>query len=249
MIALLSPAKKMRHDPDSLAAQTIPQFLPQTEILLDQLRSLPLPQLQELLCCNQKLALQAFQHFSQMNLYSQDTTPALCAYVGIQYQYMLPGAFTDEQLTYAQTHLRILSGFYGVLRPLDGIFPYRLEMQTRLAVGPYRDLYAFWGPILAQTLETEAEGIILNLASEEYAKAVRPYLGVKTRWITPIFGQLNGDKVREKGVYVKMARGEMARFLAQNHVETLEDITAFSSLGFTWDKNRSTLDTPVFLKK
>lgn len=89
------------------------------------------------------MAFQAFQHFAQMDLYSLNTMPALMAYKGIQYQHMLPGAFTDQELSYAQTYLRILSGFYGVLRPLDGILPYRLEMQSGLAIGKHQNLYAF----------------------------------------------------------------------------------------------------------
>ena len=101
-------------------------------------------------------------------------TPAVLAYEGIQYQNLAPQVMTMEQLDYLQEHLRILSGLYGVVRPLDGVAPYRLEMQAKLAVDGARDLYAFWGGRLYEALEEDA--LIVNLASEEYAKAVRPYV-------------------------------------------------------------------------
>ncbi len=249
MIAILSPAKQMRSDPDSLEARGRPRFLEESRILLGRLRELPLPQLRELLACSEKLARQAFDRFREMDLDRGPVTPALLAYVGIQYQYMMPGAFTDGELDYVQDHLRILSGFYGVLRPLDGVLPYRLEMQARLPEGPHRSLYAFWGDALAQALEQEAGGVLLNLASEEYARAVRPHLGAGTRWITPVFGQLEGGRVREKGVYVKMARGEMARFLAEGRIQGPRERPAFSRLGFRFAPELSTPDSPVFLKE
>ncbi len=249
MIVIISPAKQMYWDPDSLSPAGAPLFLDRSRELLARLREFSLPQLRVLLGCSEKLASQAFAMFRDMDLDRQPAAPALLSYRGIQYQYMLPGAFTDSQLAYLQEHLRILSGFYGLLRPLDGILPYRLEMQARLDVGAFRDLYAFWGDTLSAALEKEAEGVILNLASEEYARAVRPHLSPGIRWVTPVFGQLENGRLREKGVYVKMARGEMVRFLAEKSVREPEEIRNFSRLGFRFDPALSSPDIPVFLKE
>ena len=147
--------------------------------------------------------------------FGRANTPALLAYDGIQYQYMAPQLFTAEQFAYVEAHLRILSGLYGVLRPFDGVTPYRLEMGARLKTSFCKSLYDFWGDGLYRALTADGTDTLVNLASEEYAKAVRPWVSPPVRWIHVVFGELNGEKLVEKGGYVKMARGEMVRFLAE----------------------------------
>ena len=150
-------------------------------------------------------------------------------------------------LEYVQEHLRILSGFYGVLRPFDGVRPYRLEMQAKLKTDFCASMYDFWGEDLARLLD--GEGVLLNLASAEYSRSVLPHLPPGIRVITPIFGERNGaERVVEKGVYVKMARGEMVRFLAEQGTDKPDALTEFDRLGFRCYSELSTPERPVFLR-
>ena len=157
-----------------------------------------------------------------MDLYHH-LTPAVLAYKGIQYQYMAPGVFTDMELEYIQQHLRILSGFYGILRPFDGVTPYRLEMQANLSVGRFRNLYEFWGNAPAGSLTAETECIV-NLASKEYSLCISQHLPEHYPYITVVFAEIQRGKLIEKGTMCKMARGEMVRYLAQNQVTDPEGI-------------------------
>ena len=148
MKLLISPAKKMRAE-DFLPPRTQPPLLEKSAQLLNYVRGLSLPQLKRLLACNESLAQEAFENFRTMEL-GRGTTPALLAYDGIQYKYMAPGVFTQAQLEYVGEHLRILSGFYGVLRPFDGVSPYRLEMQAKVKAPFCKNLYDFWGDSLGE---------------------------------------------------------------------------------------------------
>ena len=246
MRIIISPAKKMNDDLDGLPPRELPVLLKETERLLAHLKGLSLPELKKLLSCNDQLAELNYRRFQTMDL-RRRLTPALLAYEGIQYRYMAPGVFSQGALVYVQEHLRILSGFYGVLRPFDGVTPYRLEMQAKLKTTFCRDLYDFWGDQLAAALEEK--DVVVDLASGEYSRAVVPHLPDGVRVITPIFGELREDgKVVEKGVHVKMARGEMVRFLAEGDVEDPEAVTSFEGLGFRYCPQQSRPDRPVFLR-
>ena len=152
MRIIISPAKKMNADTDSLAWHDLPAFLPKTEEILHCLRGMTAEELKKLWKCNDQIAALNLERLASMEL-EKRLTPAVLAYEGIQYRYMAPGVFTERELDYVQEHLRILSGFYGVLRPFDGVTPYRLEMQAKLKVADAKDLYAFWGDTLAQKAE------------------------------------------------------------------------------------------------
>ena len=151
MRIVISPAKKMNIDLDSFAPEGLPLFLPEAERLKEVLQKMTPRQLQTLWRCSDTLAAQNVERLASMDLYHR-LTPAVLAYEGIQYQYMAPGVFSAEQLDYIREHLRILSGFYGLLRPFDGVTPYRLEMQAKLPVDGCSDLYGFWGAKLADVL-------------------------------------------------------------------------------------------------
>ena len=247
MKIILSPAKKMRVDTDGLPPLGLPRFLDRAEVLGDSLRGLEYRALKRLLVCNDAIAELNFRRYQALDL-RRGLTPALLAYEGIQYRYMAPGVFTAAMYEYAQAHLRILSGLYGLLLPFDGVTPYRLEMQARLKTDFCANLYDFWGSALADALLEDGETVVLNLASEEYAKAVRPYVPDRVRFVTPVFGELVEGRVMEKGVYVKMARGEMVRWLAERGAEGPDGITAFDGLGYRYAAEWSGRDMPVFLK-
>lgn len=246
MKIIISPAKKMRTDADFLQPESLPLFLQEADCLRSYIRALSLQELQHLLCCNADIARLNYHRYQEMDL-RQAPTPALLAYDGIQYQYMAPQVFETDHFAYVQKHLRILSGLYGILRPLDGVVPYRLEMQAKLRIGSYGNLYDFWGSRPADCLTAE-DDVIINLASDEYSRAVRRHLHGRGAYITCLFGEMIGGKVVEKGVYVKMARGQMVRFMAENRITVPEDIKRFDRLGYRFCDRYSDEQTYVFIK-
>ena len=247
MRIIISPAKKMNVDTDSFPYQGLPEFLTSTEELRRKMQSMSYEELKKLWKCNDQIAQLNVRRLGDMDL-RKGLTPAVLAYEGIQYQYMAPGVFTNGAFAYIQEHLRILSGFYGILKPFDGVTPYRLEMQAKLKIGQCKDLYAYWGDRLAKALFAET-GCILNLASKEYSICISKYLPAPVRFITCVFGEEKNGKVIEKGTMCKMARGEMVRFMAQNQIQTPEQIRSFDRLNYRFDGVRSDESTYVFLRK
>lgn len=266
MKIIISPAKKMNVDTDTLQCRSVPVFLDETSELLEWMRDLTFAEAKELWKCNDKIAEQNYRRFQEMDL-ERNLTPAVIAYEGIQYQYMAPAVFGGAETDYIQEHLRILSGFYGVLKPFDGVVPYRLEMQAKASEAG--DLYKFWGDKLYREvvrkekpvsgtpgteppmLESSGadKNLIVNLASKEYSKCVEKYLTSEDRYLTIVFGELTDGKVKQKGTLAKMARGEMVRYLAEHEVEDLEGIKGFDRLGYWFDEALSNEQEYVFLKK
>lgn len=246
MRIIISPAKKMNVDADSLSPNDMPQFLTETELLMKTMQGMSDKELQALWKCNDSIAKLNIERLRNMDL-NGELTPAILSYEGIQYRYMAPGVFEYKHFDFIQEHLRILSGFYGLLRPFDGVTPYRLEMQAKLAVGDNRNLYKFWGDKLAKQLVSETD-FILDLASKEYSKAVVPYLPNSVRFLTCVFGELKDNRIVEKGTLCKMARGHMVRWIAENNVTVPEDIKSFDDLGYAYEKKFSTENNYVFLK-
>ena len=247
MRIVISPAKKMKVDTDSLPCRDLPEFLSNAEELWGKLRGMSDQELKSLWKCNDQIARLNIRRLREMDL-RRNLTPAVLAYEGIQYQYMAPGVFTDREFAYLQKHLRILSGFYGILRPFDGVTPYRLEMQAKLKIGACRDLYAYWGDRLVKSLLAETD-CVLNLASKEYSLSVSKYLPESIRFISCVFGEEKEGKVIEKGTMCKMARGEMVRFLAQNQIENPEQVKSFHHLHYRFEESLSNDSTYVFLRE
>lgn len=245
MRIIISPAKKMRVNTDSLPWRDLPAFLPRTQELAKILQGMDYDTLKKLWKCNDQIAILNMQRLQNMDLRFR-LTPALLSYEGIQYQYMAPGVFSDQEFDYVQSHLRILSGFYGILRPFDGVTPYRLEMQAKLKVDKHKDLYAYWGSRLTEYLTSETDCII-NLASKEYSISVSGYLPEHVRFITCVFGEEKDGKVIEKGTMCKMARGEMVRYMAQHQICIPEEIKEFDRLGYRFNEAKSNDNTYVFI--
>lgn len=302
MKIIISPAKKMKISELDIPHKGYPLFVEsgteensaflegglnlsgKTECLLQYLKSLSFLELKELWACNEDLARENSERIDQMDLKS-NCSPAILSYEGIQYQYMAPSVMEASQLAYLQSHLRILSGFYGVVKPLDGVVPYRLEMQAKAKIGTSKNLYDFWGEDIwtallleeieerlqkerEKSLENENPMLILNLASKEYAKCIEKYLpkdrilrkkimwkdelkelSFPIRYISCGFYEKSGEKLVQKGVYAKMARGEMVRFLAENKIENAEEIKGFKGLDFNFEDKLSTEDQYIFLRK
>jgi len=247
MRIIIAPAKKMVVDTDSFAVDSLPQFLEQTELLKAILQTMSPKELQTLWKCNDAIAKLNVERLEHMDL-RRDLTPAIIAYEGIQYRYMAPGVMEASHLDYLREHLRILSGFYGLLRPFDGVTPYRLEMQARLAVDGCRNLYQFWCDRLARQLAAETD-FVLNLASKEYSRAVEPHLPNNIRFVTCTFGEWKDSKVIEKGTQCKMARGQIVRWLAENDITNQSGLQGFDQLGYRFHEELSTENHFVFLKE
>lgn len=245
MKIIISPAKKMNIDTDSLPWRDLPVFLSKTEELCAKLQSMNYEDLKKLWKCNDKIAQQNVERLENMDLRNR-LTPAVLAYEGIQYQYMAPTVFSDKEYEYIQEHLRILSGFYGVLKPFDGVVPYRLEMQAKLHMGDAKDLYGYWGSALADHLVRDTDSII-NLASKEYSSAIAKHLPKDVRMITCVFGENLNGKIVEKGTLCKMARGEMVRRMAEHNVQTPEEIKALELANYRYAEDLSDENTYVFL--
>lgn len=246
MKIIISPAKQMRVDTDSCACLK-PQFLERTKILLAKMQSMSFTELQKLWGCNAALAEKNFARIKNMNL-ENNLTPAVLAYVGLQYTHMGPRVMELEAWAYLCQNLRILSGFYGLLRADDGVAPYRLEMQAKLAVESSKNLYQFWGCRLYDALAAE-DKVILNLASKEYSKAVEHFLTADVRFVTCIFGcadKRGGYKV--KATEAKMARGSMVRWCAERQIQQPEQVQKFDVYGYRFRPELSTSTEYVFLK-
>lgn len=247
MKIIISPAKKMNIDTDSLPVQSEPVFLRDAEKIKKYMQALSYEEAKRLWACNDKIAELNFARFREMDL-KKNLTPAILSYEGIQYQYMAPAVFTEGALSYIQEHLRILSGFYGVLRPLDGIVPYRLEMQAGAKVEGSANLYDFWGGKIYGNI-LDGDGTVINLASKEYSRCIEYYLKPDDIFVTCVFGELKEGKIIQKGTLAKMARGEMVRYMAENNVTDLEGLKEFTGLGYQYQKDISKERDYIFLKK
>ena len=205
-----------------------PVFLEKTEEILGGMQGRTEEELKKLWKCNDKITTENIERIKTMNFQKQ-LTPAVLAYEGIAYQYMAPAVFEDGHFDYVQEHLRILSAFYGVLKPMDGITPYRLEMQAKAVIDDSR--------------------IIINLASKEYSKCIEKYLTPDDRYITISFCEQSGGRLITKGTYAKMARGEMVRYMAENHIENPDDIKEFDHLGYVFRDDISSDREYIFERK
>ena len=246
MKIIISPAKKMRKE-EYVAPLHRPMFLKEAGELLSFLRSLSDSEKAKVWKVKGALLSSSLSSLSMLSL-EDIGSPAIFSYDGIQYTYMSPSSFTDSMLEYAEKNLRIISGLYGLLKPLDGVGTYRLEMESPISIPGYGDLYSYWGGKIASSL-MEDDRLLVNLASAEYSKAVLPYLPSTVNVVTPVFLDWEKGRYVSKGVYAKMERGEMVRFLAETGAETVEEIMKFSSRGYEFSRFLSDSNTLCFVRK
>lgn len=248
MKVIISPAKKMNIADDVFAWRDLPRFIDRAEALMKAVKRLSYDEAKELWRTSDALTELNFNRFRSMDVrgITEPLSPALFSYEGIQYQHMAPAVMGEQQLEYLQDRLRILSGFYGVLRPFDGVAPYRLEMQAKLSVGEACDLYRFWGADIADALREET-GELLNLASVEYAKAVVPHARTQGMHVkTCLFGRVQGGKLRQRATAAKAARGSMVRWCAEHDIANARDVRAFDVAGYRFRSDMSDEHTFVF---
>lgn len=246
MKMILSPAKKMKTNQE-VQPLTMPVFMENTKELMEWMQTLTYEEAKKLWACNDKIAQQNYERFRNMDLIG-NLTPAILSYEGIAYQYMAPSVFEYGEFDYVQENLRILSAFYGVVKPMDGVALYRLEMQAKAKVNGTKDLYEYWGDKIYREVLGE-DRVIINLASKEYSKCIEKYLQPEDTYITCVFGEMSGEKVVQKGVYAKMARGEMVRFMAERHVQKPQEMKAFDRLGYRFCEERSDEKNYIFLRQ
>ena len=253
MLLLVSPAKTLDYAPAPAAVPfTRPDFLDHSQLLIDLLREKSPQDIAALMDISDQLAVLNVGRYQswQCHYAPPEGKQALLAFMGDVYEGMNAASFSAAELDYAQHHLRILSGLYGLLRPLDLMLPYRLEMGTKLANPRGKDLYAFWGDIITDALNAELakqdKPLLLNLASEEYFKSVRPKK-LAAPQIDCVFQDRKGNgPYKIVSFYAKRARGLMARFVIQNRVESVDGLKDFDLDGYRFESGTSEGSKLVF---
>ncbi len=255
MLLILSPSKTQHFDVPVRSDCTLPIFTEQANQLVRLLKQFDRPQLATLMKMSYKLAELTWQRFQD---YQPTSTPdnsrqALFMFQGDQFNPMDVNSYSQEQLQHAQQHLRILSGLYGILRPLDLIQPYRLEMATKLAVANARNLYHFWDDLITEALndalQSDPQPLLINMASAEYFKVIRKK-ELQAKILTLSFKQEKAGTVKTIAIYAKRARGAMADFVIQNCIVKPKDLQAFCADGYCFRPDISTGNTEwVFVKK
>lgn len=254
MLMVISPAKTLDYSsPLATTEFSLPRYLEQSSQLIEVLRKLSPSQLAELMKLSDKLASLNVARFTewQPNFTPDNARQAILAFRGDVYTGLDADSLSAEDFAYAQQHLRILSGLYGVLRPLDLMQAYRLEMGIKLENPAGQNLYDFWGlqvtDSLNQCLTEQNTDILLNLASNEYFKAVKPKQ-LKAQLINVDFKDLKNGQYKIISFYAKKARGMMARYVIQNKVESIEALKSFNLQGYYYSAEQSKPDHLVFLR-
>lgn len=248
MKIVITPAKRMKNDIDYLDIIDWPIYIKETEKLLAIIKTLDIEQIKKMLGCNDKIAKEAYKNYQTMNL-KENAVPALLAYEGIQYANMAAHIFSDEDYEYTKEHLRILSGFYGVLKPFDGVVPYRLELNNHVPTPKFKNLYEFWKDKIYQGLLIDDDKQILDLGAKQYTRVIKKYLTSDIHYVKCSFKEEVDGKYKEIGVYVKMARGQMVRYLIENQVTDFNEVKQFSGLGYHYNQDLSSQQLYVFTRK
>lgn len=252
MLIVISPAKRLDWQ-ERDTPMTQPDFLNETQTLAGHARALSLSKLKSLMGLSDTLARLNRDRFQTFQAAPEDThtRPAALAFAGDTYQGLEASSLGAEDLEWAQHHLRILSGLYGLLRPLDAIQPYRLEMGSRLRTRRGATLYEFWGAEISKALNASAQAVgtevLVNCASQEYFGAVDPK-ALKLRIVTPVFLENRNGSAKTVSFFAKKARGAMARFVIENRVSAPEGLKDFETGGYRFDPSRSQGDSWAFVR-
>lgn len=253
MLTVISPAKTLDFDtPSHTKKHTQPRFLAQSEQLIEQLKKLSSQEIASLMSISDKLAGLNMARFQQWQTpFNEDNAKqAILAFKGDVYTGLDAETLDEKGLDFAQQHLRVLSGLYGVLRPLDLMQPYRLEMGTSFQNDAGRDLYTFWGDQLQKSLEAEPaleDGILINLASNEYFKAVNAKK-LKATIITPVFKDWKNGQYKMISFYAKKARGLMSRYIIDHQIDSPEKLKQFDSESYRFSAEMSQKNDWVFIR-
>lgn len=255
MLIVLSPAKNLDYEsPLATQLSTMPDMLDESQLLIQRCRELSPAQVGSLMKISDKLADLNAHRFENWHLpFSPDNArQAVLAFNGDVYSGLQADTFSEQDFEFAQAHLRILSGLYGLLRPLDLMQAYRLEMGTKLDNARGKDLYSFWGNLITeklnQALRDQGDSVLVNLASNEYFKSVKPK-NLDGVVVTPIFKDWKGDQYKVVSFFAKKARGKMARFIIQNQLTDVSQLTQFDVDGYVYNEGMSNQSELVFTRK
>lgn len=255
MLTVISPAKRLDFSEIETDFETTkPKFLTEAHKLVDRARELSKGEIKSLMNLSDDLADLNHKRFKSFKKKANalGSKPAVLSFAGDVYLGLGAASLNDKDLAFAQDNLRILSGLYGILRPMDLIQPYRLEMGRELKTSEGKNLYAFWGDKLAKTITTTIKNhdhaVVINLASNEYFTAAKADK-IKGRIITPVFRDIKGGKARTLSFFAKKARGSMARAIITQRIESPEALKELKVDGYTYRDDMSKGDTLVFARK
>lgn len=254
MVVILGPSKTIDTRPHGITGQyTMPNFLSEAELLIEQLQKKSPEELKTLLKVSDKLAELNFKRYAFWNhkFTHSEGSHALLSFAGEVFNGLSARTLKEDDLLFAQKHVRLLSGLYGILRPLDIILPYRLEMGTRMANSRGANLYEFWREIIPaeiRRLTSECKvKVLINLASNEYFSAISPR-NFPFRIVTPVFKEHDGNSFRNVTIYAKKARGMMLRFILENRITNPDDIKAFDKERYYFNAEKSDDNTWWFCR-
>ncbi len=255
MLLLLSPAKIQNFNPQDITNKhSLPQFIDEANQIIQEIRQVTDLELAKLLGINMKLASTNVERHAQWQLpfTPSNAKQVVFTYDGEVYRGLNPSKFTAEELDYLQSHLRLFSGLYGILRPLDLIQAYRWEISTKLNINGHKDGYKFWGNKLTELLNVTLDGlkeerIVLNLSSNEYFKSINRKK-LQARVIDFDFLECVDGKYKAIVVYIKKARGMMVRYVVENRIEAFEDLKGFNADGYWYNEELSTEQKLVFTR-
>ena len=255
MIIVLSPAKTLDYEFEASGSHSVPAFLSESSKLIKQLKKKEPKDIASLMGLSDKLATlnyDRYQSWTAAKKAADDSKPSMLVFKGDVYQGLQAEDLTKKEMDFAQKHIRILSGLYGILRPLDLMKPYRLEMGTKLETAKGKNLYDFWGNKIQNNvlddLKSLKSDLLINLASKEYFTVLgKPPEDLNI--VSPVFKDYKNGKYKIISFYAKKARGLMARWIIQNKVTDFEDLMHFNLDGYKYSKAESSANTPVFLRK
>ncbi|MDH5231157.1 MAG: peroxide stress protein YaaA [Gammaproteobacteria bacterium] len=255
MLMLISPAKTLDFESPAITKQhTLPEYLQHSKQLVERMRQYSALDIADAMDVSMKIAELNVERFSRWCLpfTADNAKQALLAFKGEVYSGLQAEDFTGKDLAYAQKHLRILSGLYGLLRPLDLMQPYRLEMGRKIKTDRGSNLYEFWGEIISDALNKQMQEsqskCVVNLASIEYFKSVKPKL-LKNKIITPQFKEFKNGEFKMIGVYAKKARGLLSRYAIKHKLTNVEDLKSFNDEAYLFNQKMSNANTWVFTRR
>ena len=242
MLIVISPSKTLDYDtPAKTKVFTQPDYLDNSQELIRQLRQLSSPQISKLMSVSQKISDLNFDRYQAWNkkFTAKNAKQCALAFKGDVYTGLDAESFNSKEFSFAQKHLRVLSGLYGLLRPLDLMQPYRLEMGTKLNTQHGKNLYEFWGSTITDGLNIQLKKTksahLINLASNEYFKAVKPG-ELNAEIISPAFKEYKNGEYKMIGIFAKKARGMLSRYIIQNQITNTEDLKSFNDEGYKFSK-------------
>lgn len=251
MLVFISPAKTMKINKMEAVECEKPLFEPYNRKVLDVLQELSVSNIQSIMKVNEKIATKTYENHNNIQ-FDAAGSPALYTYDGIQYKAMATELFTNDDMIYANDHVRILSGLYGILKPNTSIYPYRLEMQLKLPIEKAKNLYEFWQePIIEYLLNAESRHqVYVNLASLEYSKVIADFMKhEEVDFLTCTFKVKKGDKLKVESTASKKARGLMVQYIVKNRIEEKEELRKFNLDGFAYCNETSSEQEYIFIKQ